>query len=112
MQNWCILTTRFGADIRSPSEDDLHKALKEVFTLSDGEHPNASLRLIDENDRMYLLGVYEGGLVIFEQWADSDFEEELAPQRRRVDASLEDVLPLWRALRVADLSTVLNAPWQ
>lgn len=101
-----------GVDIRSPSDEDLQSALKEVWSVSDSEHPNAWLRFGCEAGRMYMLDVYEGGTVIFSQWADADFEKELAPEGRRANVSIENALRLWRALRQGDLSTIVGEGWE
>jgi len=83
-----------GVDICSPSDEDLQFALRELWDSADSEHPNSWLRLFCSTDRMCVLDVYRGGTIIFGQWVDLDFEEELAPERRRANVSIVDALRL------------------
>lgn len=61
---------------------------------------------------MYVLDVYDTGTVIFSQWEDSDYEKELAPERRRANITFENTLRLWRALRQGDISPVVGEGWE
>lgn len=74
---WCVLTTRMGADIREPTDAHLHAALEDVFASDDAEHPNSCLRIGSDEGPMFVLDVYSAGRIVFKQWADVDFNEEL-----------------------------------
>jgi hypothetical protein len=101
-----------GVDIRSPSDEDLQLALREIWSFSDSEHPNSWLRFGFESGQMYMLDVYEGGTVIFSQWADPDFENEMTPERKLTNVSIQVALGLWRSLRDGNLSTIVGEDWE
>jgi hypothetical protein len=103
---WCILTTRMGAHVREPTDAQLRAALEDVFASHDDEHPNAALRLGSDDGPMFVVDVYGAQRVVFEQWADADFEDELAPPAILSDVKLEAAMELWRALRNRDVSAV------
>jgi len=109
---WCILTTRMGTDVREPTDAELKDALAEVFSTVDVEHPNAWLRIGLSDGTMFVLDVYRGGTIIFNQWADSDFEEELAPPSKLAEVPVEDALRLWRSLLRGDVGAVRAEPWR
>jgi hypothetical protein len=103
---WCVLTTRMGADVREPTYADLRAALEDVFTSVDDEHPNTSLRLGADTGPMFVLSVYSSKRVVFEQWADADFDVELAPPIILTDVRQEVSVMLWQALRNGDIDAV------
>jgi len=103
---WCILTTRMGADIREPTDAQLRAALEDVFASDDDEHPNACLRLGSDGGPMFVLDVYGAQRILFEQWADADFDDELAPPTVLKDVQLDVAMTLWRALRDRDIAAV------
>ncbi len=109
---WCILTTRMGADIDDPTETDLRHALEDVFSAHDDEHPNAWLRLGSDDGPMFVLDVYGSRRIEFEQWADADFDVALAPKNTLGDVRLEVAIQLWQALRRGDVEAVRGAAWQ
>ena len=84
---WWVLTTRWSVDIASPSTAHLQGALEEVFAAKDPEHPNSWLRFGRDNGPMFVLDVNESGTVVFEEWADTEFELELAPPRQLTDVT-------------------------
>ncbi|MDH4611358.1 hypothetical protein [Pseudomonas sp. BN102] len=100
-----------GEDIPSPTDEQLQATLKDVFSSSDGEHPNAWLCLGQDAGPMFILDIYSSGLVVFGQWADPDYEEELAPESRLNGVSFEVASMLWQALRSGDLATIQKQPW-
>ena len=110
--SWCILTTRLGKDVREPTDADLKDALVEVLSTADVEHPNAWLSLGLGDGTMYVLDVCGAGTIMFNQWADADFEEELAPPTKLADVSIEDAQRLWRSLLRRDVEAVRCEAWQ
>lgn len=117
--NWFILTTRFGSDIRSPSEAQLRAALDEVFIenhpkMTKGdyeEHPNAFLRFGKDSGPMFVVYVNREREVVFEQWADADYETELAPPGRLTSVSFGQAVELWSSARQADVTALQRHPW-
>lgn len=109
--SWCILTTRMGADIRSPSDEELQTILKEVLSATDQEHPNSWLRFGYDTGPMFLLDVYIDGTILFGQWLDTDYDKEFAPEGRLERVSFDDALRLWRALQRGDLDTIRCQEW-
>ena len=113
---WLILTTRYGGDIRDPSADDLTTALNEIYQETlDGmtdayyaEHPNAWLRYGFDDGPMYVLDVYRNGRVIFGQWADQDYETELAPETTIENVIEERAFQLWTWLTNGDVDRIKN----
>jgi len=111
---WLILTTRYGGDIRDPSADDLTTALNEIYQETlDGmtdayyaEHPNAWLRYGFDDGPMYVLDVYRNGRVIFGQWADQDYETELAPETTIENVIEERAFQLWTWLTNGDVDRI------
>ena len=81
-QPWFILTKRFGTDIRNPSSETLRDAVDEVINPAhrdDVEHSSAFVRYGLDEGPMYVLTYDTSRHLTFEQWADQDFETELAP---------------------------------
>lgn len=103
---WCILTTRMGADVREPTDAQLRAALEDVFASDDEEHPNAWLRLGSDDGPMFVLDVYGTKQIVFEQWADTDFDNESAPPMSLRHVQLEVAMTLWRTLRDRDVDAV------
>ena len=111
---WLILTKRFGDDIHDPSGNDLATAINELYqenlngiTEADYvEHPNACLRYGFDEGPMYVLDVYRSGRIIFGQWADQDYEAELAPETTIEDVAEERALELWTWLADGDVGRI------
>ncbi|MDP6636570.1 MAG: hypothetical protein QGG42_16855 [Phycisphaerae bacterium] len=103
---WAILTTRFGDHKKSPTPGDLSAALNELYheifsymTPEDyAKHPNACLRCGFDDGTMYVLDIDRTERLIFQQWADQDFENQLAPQIEIEKASQQQVDRLWGLL--------------
>lgn len=108
---WWVLTTRWGVDIVSPTTAELQGALEELFSAKDPEHPNSWLRFGRDDGPMFVVDVYEGGTVVFEEWADTEFEFELASPRQLTGATRATALRLWELLRQGDLPAVRAADW-
>ena len=108
---WWVLTRRWGGDMRSPTDAQLQSALDELFSSKDPEHPNTWLRFGRDEGPLFVLDVYEDGSIHFEEWADAECEQEIAPTRRLAGASLPVALGLWQALRRGDVSAVRAAAW-
>lgn len=111
MNCFCILTTRYGRDIPDPTSDDLQMALNEVFSLEDDEHPNSWLRYGSDSGQMFILDVYQSGRIIFTQWADTDYEAELAAPEQLEHISHQSVLTLWQALQRGDMDCIRAEAW-
>lgn len=100
---WVILTTRYDDHKKSPTPGDLSAALNEIYhedlsymTPADyAEHPNACMRCGFDEGAMYVLDVYRTGKVIFQQWADNDFENELAPEIAIENVPKDKARRLW-----------------
>ena len=103
---WCILTTRMGADIREPTDAQLRAALQDVYASDDDEHPDAWVRLGEDDGPLFVVAVHSSRRVEFTQWADADYENELAPQVTSRDVPSDVVLAPWRALRDRDVDAV------
>src|SRR5262245_28202650 len=96
-QPWFILTKRFGADVRNPSAETLRAALDEVVDpahAKDIEHTSAFVRYGFDDGPMYVLTYDSSRCLSFEQWADQDFETQLAPRVYMPDVTLTDALRL------------------
>jgi hypothetical protein len=113
MTLWCIATGRYGADIRSPTDNDLVRLVREVFheslpgmTEEDyAEHGSMHIRLGTDDGPMYVLTIARDGQLTLEQWSDQDYEDELAPPAY-VDAVESHALQLARAMASGDLAAV------
>jgi len=108
---WWILTTRWGVDIVSPTTAQLQCALEEVFSAKDPEHPNSWLRFGHDHGPMFVLDVYESGTVVLEEWADTEFQLELAPPRLLTGTTPAAAMRLWQLLRQGDLPAVRSIDW-
>lgn len=106
LNQWCILTTRMGADVREPTDAQLRATLEDVFASDDDEHPNAWLRLGSDDGPMFVLDVYGSKQIVFEQWADTEFDNQLVSPTTLSDVQLEVAMGLWRALRNRDIDAV------
>lgn len=95
-----------GADVREPTDAQLRAALEDVFEADDDEHPNSSLRLGSDDGPMFVVDVYGAKRIVFEQWADADFEDELGPSVTLSGVKLEAALALWRAMRNRDVDAI------
>jgi len=112
-QGWVILTTRYGTDVRSPTESQFIAALRELFDprVDDEEHGDAWLRYGNDDGPMFVLTFTCGHTARFEEWADQDFEVELAPPRESAPISDSEALNLWMRLSAGDLQAVRDWRW-
>jgi hypothetical protein len=111
---WFILTKRFGADVPDPSSDDLRAAVGEVVDpehASDSEHTNTLVRYGHDDGPMYVLSYDADRCLTFEQWADQEFESELAPAGYRRDVPPAEALRLMEALRTGAVARVKQEAW-
>ena len=120
-QPWFILSKRYGGDVRSPSTQDLAHAAAELFvenipgmtTADYEEHGEASLRYGYDDGPMYVIAVGRSGTATFEQWADQDFNTELAAPKTLDSLSQQEVAHLWLALcegRIAEVQAAFEVP--
>ncbi|VTU22409.1 MULTISPECIES: hypothetical protein [unclassified Variovorax] len=115
-----VLTTAAGRAIRNPIDEDLRRALDEVFQVpapsDDAAEPAALpstwLRYEQRPGVTLVLEVYPGGTVTFDQWADAHYARELAPPARLGRISFSHALALWRALRAGDVGAVRCEAWE
>lgn len=116
---WAILTRRYGEDIRSPTVAQLAVAVAELYHetlpgMTEGdyaEHGAASLRCGFDDGPMYILEVNRLREVRLEEWADQDFEKELAPPRTMHDVQEDEALLLWGWLAEGRIDQVRSQPW-
>jgi hypothetical protein len=119
-QPWVILTRRYGADIRSPSPDQLANAIAELYheTLPDmteddyAEHGAAFLRYGYDEGPMFVIEVDRLRQVTFEELADQDYERELMPPRHMHHVSEDQALQLWMYLAHGQIESVRSQRWQ
>ncbi len=119
-QAWTEITLRYGNTIDDPSAEDIATAITELYheniaSFSEGnyaEHPKAWLRYGFDEGPMYLLDVYRGGLVVFSQWADTDYTSELAPESSMKGVSEEMAIQLWKWLVNGDIDIIKSEPWK
>jgi len=111
---WFILTKRFGADVRDPSVEDLQAAVGEVVNpahAGDIEHANTFVRYGYDEGPMYVLTYDADRCVTFEQWADQDFANELAPIGYLSDVPPTEAVRLMQALRDGAVDRVKHEAW-
>ena len=104
---------RIGESIDSPSEDDLHRALKELFHedfpgLVEGhyeEHPNTWLTYGFDDGPLYELDVYRGGMVIFSKYRDADYNQ-LEDELKLRGVTEFQIQQLWQWLASGDIERI------
>ena len=110
---WTTLWTRYGDCIASPAAADLTAALDEVLDPAvDEEHPNAWLEHGAEDGATFVLDVYAGGRVVFNQWASADYDERLAPDAHLTGVDRAEALALWQRLSAGDVEGVRARSWR
>jgi len=117
-----VLTTVSGRSIRNPIDEDLRRALDDVFQLSPPADealatptprlPSAWLRYEQRPGITLVLEVYPGGTISFDQWEDAHYAREIAPSARLTGISFSHALALWRALRAGDVAAVRAENWE
>lgn len=108
---WWTLTRRWGAVVRSPADAQLRDALEELFSSRDAEHPNAWLCFGRNGGPTFVVDVYEGGTIQFDEWADTEYERKLVPTRCITRAPLPVALRLWQLLRLGDVAALRTEAW-
>jgi hypothetical protein len=114
MAMWFILTKRVGGEVRDPSRDVLEAAIAEVVDsryAGDIEHADVFVRCGYDDGPMYVLNYHTSRRLTFEQWADPDFEDELAPAGYLFDVSHAEAVRLMHELRTGRLEHIRRAPW-
>jgi hypothetical protein len=119
-QPWVILTRRYGEDTRSPTAVQLAQAIAELYhetlpgmTEGDyGEHGAASLRYGYDDGPRYVLEANRLGEVTLEEWADQDYEHELAPPRLMRDVPEDQALQIWVWLAQGQIDRLRSQPWE
>lgn len=117
---WVILTRRYGTDTRSPTVDQRAEAVAELYHktlpgMTEGdyaEHGAASLRCGHDDGPMYVLEVSRLHEVTLEEWADQDYEEELAPPRRMREVPEDQAVRLLNWLAAGEIARVQSQPWE
>ncbi len=94
MHEWIKLTTCHGDSIGNPGEEQMRRALLDLFSDQDEEHPDCWLECGSENGELVVLSVFSSGYAIFTRYADQDMSEELE-ERRVPAADVESALALW-----------------
>jgi hypothetical protein len=117
---WVILTRRYGSDTESPTVTQLAEAIAELYHenlpgMTEGdyiEHGVAFLRFGFDDGPMYVLEVNRLCQVRFEEWADQDFEKELAPPVKMLYVPEGQALQLWNWLTEGQIDRVRSQPWE
>jgi hypothetical protein len=114
-----VLLHRYGEETRSPTLAQLAQAVAELYhealpgmRAGDyAEHGAASLRYGYDGGPMYVLEITRLQEVIFEEWADQDYERELVPPRKMRVVPEEMALQLWTWLTEGAVDRVHSQPW-
>jgi hypothetical protein len=119
-QSWVILTRRYGGDIRGPTAVRLAEAIAQLYHetlpgMTEGdyaEHGAAALRYGHDDGPMYVQEANRLGDVRFEEWADQDFEQELAPPRTMREVPEVEALRLFCWLADGQIHRVRSQSWE
>ena len=117
---WVILARRYGGDTRNPTVAQLSEAVAELYHetlpgMNEGdyaEHGAASLRCGYDDGPMYVLEINRIREITLEEWADQDYEEELAPPRRMREVPEDQALRLWSWLAEGRIDRIRSQPWE
>ena len=117
---WVILTRRYGEETGSPTAAQLAEAIAELYhetlpDMTDGdyaEHGAASLRYGYDDGPMFVLEVNRLREITLEEWADQDYEQELAPRRRMQVVPEDQALRLWTLLAQGNIDRIRLQPWE
>lgn len=111
---WLVLTNPDGRDTAAPSDDQLAATLAQLYAACnarpEGEAASATLRFGYSDGLMYVAEVSGGGEICFEEWADRDCEMALAAPRR-MHATLDQALQLWRWLALRQVARIRELGW-
>jgi len=96
---WCILTRRYGQDVRDPSVDEISRAVDELYNErpQDAEHASAALRLGLDDGTMFVIEAQKDTTVTFSKFADQDFED-LLYEKVMHDVPENTLKGVWKAL--------------
>src|SRR5262245_565961 len=116
---WVILEKRYGDDVRNPTFLELKAAVAELYhenlpgmTPEDYvEHGAGCLRYGFDDGPMFTIDIARNGDVIFEEWADQDYETPLCPAREMYDVPESLALDLWRWLSEGQIDKVRSQSW-
>ena len=97
MHDWVNLTTRIGASISNPKEEQLRDALEELFGSDDQEHPDCWIECGSDNGPLYSLSFFSSGRGIYTKYSDVDMTEELETKEVKA-SSPEEAIGLWMDL--------------
>ena len=118
-ESFLILSRRFGDDIFAPSDSDLEDALRQVFIEDDPQLTEADyeelrgafLRFGTVEGPMFVVYVHRLGHVMLEQWADAEYEQELAGALHLHRVTFDDALRLWKLARDRNISDLRQESW-
>jgi hypothetical protein len=97
MIEWTNLTGCFGEGTQNPSDDDLKKALSELFKSQDNEHPDAWIECGSENGPLYSVSIFSSGYALYTKYSDADMSDEL--ENKKIENVTEDsAFALWKNL--------------
>lgn len=113
VNGWAILTKRYGADIRQPSEADLGAAMDELLIentpgmteQSYAEHPNAWLRYGFDGGPVFVVEVSRRQSATFLKYADQDDADPLS-QSTLAGVAPKKLLELWKWLAVGEIDRI------
>jgi hypothetical protein len=120
MARFVLLNSRWGDTIRSPSREDLERAIHEIFhedlpELTDedyAEHPNAGLVVGFEEGEgpSTTLDIFRGGMVFLTEAPEPDADPTRQMRLDRLDEA--HALRLWLSLLAGRMAEVLQESWK
>lgn len=97
MIEWTNLAGCFGEGVQNPSDDDLKKALRELFKSQGDEHPDAWIECGSENGPLYSLSIFSSGYALYTKYSDADMSDEL--ENKKIESVTEgSAFTLWKNL--------------
>lgn len=114
-----ILTSRYGDDTDNPTHSELAHAITELYhetpvgmTEADyAEHGAAFLRYGFDDGPMIVLEISRLQECRLEEWADQDFEQQLAPHRVMRKLPEVQALQLWDWLARGQIDLIRSQQW-
>ena len=112
---WTVLHLRYGEDIRTPSENDLERAVDELFNedlpgmlkFDYAEHPNAWLRFGWDEGPEFVVEASRYKTVTLLKYADQDDIDAMTEATFNIDN--ERLLTLWRWLAAGEIDRIRAA---
>lgn len=101
MHDWTTITTVFGEYVHEPIESEMRRALEELFSSADADHPDAWIECGSKEGPLYCISVFASGYALCRKYSDGDMTLELASKKIE-DVDLETALTLWRELASGD----------